>query len=203
MKKINKKYIFSIVFLLAWFLTLFYITPEFNNLKLFIITSIYFYIGAITVVTVRMREQYQQLQTKTRNEYLIVKGSFENEVSLVVLIATCTIVEMIYCCLHEFTVSSFLHGLIATASFSSTIYFVIALVFQKRCKTLVNSTKSLADIEMDKSVLRTFQPFQKKSGCGNHTAEHILYCLVFQKQCCREFIIHKYLYHYDRFYLFE
>ena len=59
MKKINKKYIFSIVFLLAWFLTLFYITPEFNNLKLFIITSIYFYIGAITVVTVRMREQYQ------------------------------------------------------------------------------------------------------------------------------------------------
>lgn len=162
MKKINKKYIFGITFLLAWFLTLFYMIPENNNnLKLFIITGIYFYIGTIIVMTVRISEQYQQLQTRTGDAYLIAKGSFYNDLSIVTLIAACTVIEIIYCCFHGFTVSSFLHGLIATASFFPTIYFVIALVFQKICKNLVNSTNSFAGIEMDKTVLRTFQPFQK------------------------------------------
>ena len=128
---------------------------------MFIVTSIYYYIGIVIVAVVRIREQYQQLQTKTGDEYLVAKGNFENDLSLVALIATCTVVEIIYCCLHEFTGSSFLHGLVCTASFFPTIYFVTALVFKKRCKTLVNSTKSLAGIEMDKIVLRNFKPFEK------------------------------------------
>lgn len=161
MKKINKKYALGIVFFLAWFLTTFCAIPENNNLKLFIVTSIYYYIGIVIVAVVRIREQYQQLQTKTGDEYLVAKGNFENDLSLVALIATCTVVEIIYCCLHEFTGSSFLHGLVCTASFFPTIYFVTALVFKKRCKTLVNSTKSLAGIEMDKIVLRNFKPFEK------------------------------------------
>lgn len=161
MKKINKKYALGIVFFLAWFLTTFCAIPENNNLKLFIVTSIYYYIGIVIVAVVRIREQYQQLQTKTGDEYLVAKGNFENDLSLVALIAACTVVEIIYCCLHEFTGSSFLHGLVCTASFFPTIYFVTALVFKKRCKTLVNSTKSLAGIEMDKIVLRNFKPFEK------------------------------------------
>lgn len=82
-----------------------------NNLKLFIITDIYFYIGTIIIVTVRIREQYQQLQTRTGNEYLIAKGSFYNDLNVVTLIATCTVIEIIYCRLHGFTVSNFLHSL--------------------------------------------------------------------------------------------
>lgn len=161
MKKINKKYVFGIVFFLAWFLTTFCTTSELTNLKLFIVTSIYCYIGTVIVAAVRIREQYQQLQAKTGDEYLVAKGSFENDLSLVALIAVCTVVEIIYCCLHEFTGSSFLHGLVCTASFFPTIYFVTALVFKKRCKTLVNSTKSLAGVEIDKTVLRILKPFQK------------------------------------------
>ena len=48
-----------------------------------------------------------------------------------------------------------------TASFFPTIYFVIALVFQKRCHTLTDNAKSLAGIEMDETVMRIFKPSQK------------------------------------------